>query len=55
VSDSEDSHYDRCFTVGQLRAALEEYPDDRPLTIDHNEPEFENVIVDDDDDSVVLY
>lgn len=52
---ADDSHRDRCRTVGELRDALEDYPDDRPLTIDHNGPEYENVIVDDEDDSVVLY
>ena len=51
----DDLRCDRCSTVGELRDALEEFPDDRPLTIDHNGPEFKNVIVDDEDDSVVLY
>jgi len=51
---ADDSHRDRCHTVGELRDALEDYPDDRPLTIDHNDVELENVIVDD-GDRVVLY
>lgn len=51
---TDDSHPDRYHTVGELRDALEEYSDDRPLIIDHNGPEFENVIIDDEDDSVVL-
>ena len=51
---TDDSHCDRCHTVGELRDVLEDYPDDRALTIDHNDVEFENVIVDD-GDRVVLY
>jgi len=52
---ADDSHCERCHTVGELRDALADLSDDRPLTIDHRSAEFENVIVRDDDDQVVLY
>lgn len=52
---ADDSRRERCHTVGELRDALADLPDDQPLTIDHKSAEFENVIVRDDDDQVVLY
>jgi len=51
---ADDPYSDRCHTVGELRDALEEYSDDRPLIIDHNGPEFNDVVIDDRDGSVVL-
>jgi len=45
---ADDSHCDRCHTVGELRDALKDSPDDRPLSIDHNDAELENVSVHDD-------
>jgi len=52
---ADDPHRERCHTVGELRNALKDYPDDQPLVINHNDVELENVTVHDDDDRVVLY
>jgi len=50
-----DSHRERCHTVGELRDVLADFPDDRPLSIDHDGVELENVTVHNENDRVVIY
>jgi hypothetical protein len=52
---ADDPHLEHCDTVGELRDALADLAADRPLGVDHRDVEFENVIVDDEDDRVMLY